>query len=65
MNVNKTVNEVDESVNIINKTVKVLNKTVNVVRKTLNVVREGFQKKNGGKCDHFPSLPPPPLCDPS
>ena len=27
-------------------------------------VREGL-KKNGGKCDHFPSWPPPPYCDPS
>ena len=22
-------------------------------------LREGFQKNNGGKCDHFPSWPPP------
>ena len=24
-------------------------------------IREGFKKNNGGKCDHFPSWPPPPI----
>ena len=23
------------------------------------LLREGFKKNNGGKCDHFPSCPPP------